>query len=1322
MSTNSLPNGSLISKAAASRRETESKLKIQSDQWSISEFYEFVDTKILNIFTEVEKITIAHILKLKDQIFFLDNDMVTDCIFLSTKFMGWLEEFIQCDSSDLKSESYQQCRNKLLFLLTFDCCHYLFDRNHFMEQLLKSDDPLVITNLFKVLARSKIFVCLPKPKESRIIQLLFDVIQKYKLNKQWNQNDLDIIYPFLIDMIRGNQTLEIVKMLIDIVTSCELVDNQYHRYYDLVAFISSCANSYLIKEHECLLQILPYIFKYNQISPYDSAYYEQAYYNDNGVGIDNLKYLKSHFGEDLIEKLSMEYYFEWTSDQTRPVRVQYNIVGLLNSLGIKSIAIKTHLDRIYHDLVNSYFLFFKETELEKKITKLLVRLINEYNEFPSDLVPLLYTHFHTNKGIFNMDSGVGARESGGDLYEVFEKYFHLLFGIAVPYNKEFVQERFAELFKMFLDYSLSRRYLNELVLSMGDKLQQLPDFQYYIDTICNQFIFQGTIISSDCLCLIESILKYGSIELIVKYSDKLIQHETLNYPTKIFERFSSVGGIKYIFKIFKYLFELIGDSRIQQDNNNDNNNNNNSDNNNSHVIPDDILSLAIQCENVLFEKLCKLLSQDRSIVTDLFDIIANDKGRVIYLLEKQDTIKFQQLVISHYIQQPYARELIDKLIESSSPSSLAYILMSIRSKINIESELTDAILKSMNTNSHHDRHYLLVDYVQVPETQKVFFEILNIFIANNDHETLAKLHKHLFRSKYYNSKAITPSLFDFSPILKFPKSNINNNDSNNSGDKDNEKVGNHHIDRIEFENYIMVGLLKQSNFDSMEVRLDSLLGILRLFSKENVKEMDWYKLLVQKFSECSYFLKASILDIISDNNISILQSLNESKISGFEKLHKPSVDQVEPMDIPQSTVSSTPLPMLQNSIIQNILKYFFLDKSKRSSITILKLAMVSWQFFNEATKLFGRTKWDITKFPTKLVSQERFSLLSLGLYHIDYSRLERIPYKKVLPTFKQLTSLNIDRSFYHYVTEDMDNLTNIQFSFFISNHAISKLVYSAILNLIQHCHKLVKVSFVINRNNMDEVTNRLTSMISHIFEKNSATLKQLKLKTRLSVDIATTKLLLPLLKLISKFEKSHKGFVFKSDFSISYSSDVEEEFERDHQISFRTFTKYSQYLYLDMWTNLLDSSMINTKRLQGLCIHSNSNTQEDHYMIDNSNLFLTNSPHLHTLEISGEFTLPEPLTKLAEILVRNQTINYLKLQFKQMSLESIVKSTNSFFAIMESNRSVTTLSIKFLKSNISNYISLLDFKNFYTMSTDKRPSCLTLRLRRSFPLKSTMEI
>ncbi|KYQ89861.1 hypothetical protein DLAC_09836 [Tieghemostelium lacteum] len=380
-----------------------------------------------------------------------------------------------------------------------------------------------------------------------------------------------------------------VRALIDVALTDDIEKAQDLQIEFFIRFI--CLNTFQnlknedIKElREEYLSLLPYIFKYNQISKQkqNQMFSYRRYYNghllrySNNLGKSNLTEYKHYFSVDFIEKEAMEYFNNWTLKiTTNSTRDLLNAMGTLNSIGLDSNVIKVNLKSIYGKLVKAIQVT-RHQELLKQLCQTLEGLITLYKVFPSSLSN------QTLDYLFNTGT---LWISSKDVIDPKKQPMFDLFTAVICTDLDTTMERFGEIFGFIVDgdyFGTRLNILAHMLFTLDDRFKNLENFdEYYQELISLRKKLKTSIFFTPlCSILIQFNQDKTILQELVNLADNLSGHtkesyrvlillfKSLDSDEKYLKLFSNAlhmefdrAGLLHIEKMFHVIYETITEAR-----------------------------------------------------------------------------------------------------------------------------------------------------------------------------------------------------------------------------------------------------------------------------------------------------------------------------------------------------------------------------------------------------------------------------------------------------------------------------------------------------------------------------------------------------------------------------------------------------------------------------------------------------------------------------------------------------------------------------------------------------------------------------------------
>ncbi|KYQ92829.1 hypothetical protein DLAC_05414 [Tieghemostelium lacteum] len=211
-----------------------------------------------------------------------------------------------------------------------------------------------------------------------------------------------------------------------------------------------------------------------------------------------------------------------------------------------------------------------------------------------------------------------------------------------------------------------------------------------------------------------------------------------------------------------------------------------------------------------------------------------------------------------------------------------------------------------------------------------------------------------------------------------------------------------------------------------------------------------------------------------------------------------------------------------NTILQNILRFIYIDKSVEFR-ELFHMALISKSFLLESKKLLSKMR-TVRMTIRDTISTDPLSMFPEDIYHMNYSDLQFIPWKKAVERFFTLPSLHIDQPFYYRVTSNLDVLTHLEITQRVHENQHPNIPFLGYQQMFKFTSNLITLKFRI----LTIWDEKVESCFTTLLEKN----KNLKLvKIYLKQFNYDKTNMLPLFELLKKhqvtMESEKKPFIFK---------------------------------------------------------------------------------------------------------------------------------------------------------------------------------------------------
>ncbi|KYR00123.1 hypothetical protein DLAC_03275 [Tieghemostelium lacteum] len=368
--------------------------------------------------------------------------------------------------------------------------------------------------------------------------------------------DFTVVDPDSYSNFKMNE--EFVRYLLRIAQTDDIEKAQNFHIEFIVRFI--CLNTFqnitkseIMKLKKEYLSLVPYIFKYNQISDrlqkrwvhYRRRSFRGRYYKSYKLkshGHSNLSFYKLHFGVNNIEQHAIDFFRNSTEKiSLGTARDILNAIGALNSIGLDSKAIELKIQPIYQRLVKA-ILVSRHKELLNQVSTCLSILIFNYKEFPATLANDLLDYLTKQENLFGMNL---INEKNKPSYELFT-------AVCVGCH-EVTMERFGEIFGYLVDGHFYNRvtHFKQILMSLNDQFSNLENMnEYYkeIEDFYKQFESPELF---ECLLHFSKDLKHLQELVGLNMGHK---YSTLEYKRLLLKLFKALGcDIQYIWYLDHFL-------------------------------------------------------------------------------------------------------------------------------------------------------------------------------------------------------------------------------------------------------------------------------------------------------------------------------------------------------------------------------------------------------------------------------------------------------------------------------------------------------------------------------------------------------------------------------------------------------------------------------------------------------------------------------------------------------------------------------------------------------------------------------------------------
>ncbi|KYR02232.1 hypothetical protein DLAC_01052 [Tieghemostelium lacteum] len=425
----------------------------------------------------------------------------------------------------------------------------------------------------------------------------------------------------------------------------------------------------------------------------------------------------------------------------------------------------------------------------------------------------------------------------------------------------------------------------------------------------------------------------------------------------------------------------------------------------------------------------------------------------------------------------------------------------------------------------------LNNYIRVPKT-------ITISIANNFIDILNRitLYLHIDEQIELLLKCIVPENLQF--ILKrdsFPKlfKNLSNPikvyshfiesiDANGGLSKHRETnrlVTANIISSLSGENLIdfhhhLSSVLIDKLLHFVKIPFSDILEAIRYFKPlKSLSPLLYSKVLKLFMATKTDKQKEILLTIIRYEGITVLEFLNNQRLTGFHYIHQLGIDY-------EKTLVN--VPYAPDCIINDILGYSVIESLTISEICspsmLLNYALVSKVFFKETCKILKN--FHVNQFSSNwsAISCSQWSLFHMGLYHLDYKYISLFRLDSSETIFYQLFSLSINSDDYldnfdYLVDREMVNLSTLTLKY-------SEPYYNSIIALLENCHRLEKVFLSVKPNYhqvpSETIQKNLSQLLYTLFKNNYNSLELFRFEFKFDEYFGK---IAPLLKLMHKLPK-----------------------------------------------------------------------------------------------------------------------------------------------------------------------------------------------------------
>ncbi|KYQ96708.1 RING zinc finger-containing protein [Tieghemostelium lacteum] len=901
------------------------------------------------------------------------------------------------------------------------------------------------------------------------------------------------------------------------------------------------------------LQLLPYIFKYNQFTKYKLSTY-LAPYHQTKSGSRNLRYYKEYFGNEWVAHHSFQLFLKWTN--VKNPRLRLNSVGTLLSLGVDSDVIREHRVDIMKRLVTNFQ--SKHFELHKQTCDCICQMAGKH----PDILPIhaqALLDIIRDKQVLNVPK---AQDTANASY-------YDLFKLLCKQTPNIIISKFQELF----DYCSDPR-LNDMLVELGDNFKKLPKFSSYYKSLLTKFSGQSTNMrdKQNSFILLESISLFNTdpkqlealtatiLPMLIGYmtyhTDIQVeralmiyyQHTRSDKTFRFFERscsyfinasienptIFSTNVLPFITKAGEahYLQHLLI-SKYKQMNRSP-----------SLMTITNLQKILIQCLDSnspligepFITKILETIIQyiNSSSVNHYFNHMDEYRLSFELLLQMNKFINIDSLVKSSLLSLPTAFKNCMRKVDDRDLRSLAYPTAKLLTSLLDFSPFYLNFLQSflyilMDTN--------IMEIDTKSKDQKKKENSQNPILINSSDEEYPKPKK---RVNWVDDEGYEI------PYLKYSDDDDDDDGSSSDSsdiysDSSDEYVFGYHShlgtiihpsdsygNRQLHTHYKSMSALEQTKqrnglvlrfiFILQEVLFNSTTD---KYKNDPDEHSNVFELLLQKLiplMHCISFplVKQLMLSFLHVKKVEVLKRAEKGLIGQFKVLgnnqkrsllyfiKSNNIENCKFMfdeektgyhyeDVEEANMG-TLNPYMQDLIIQKILLNIFVDRSSGGTSTLIPYAMVSKRFFNVCRKLFKTLPLELDIRDQIDTSED--SLLYQGPYQLKYSQLQFINYKNVQKVFYQLGSLYFDAPKYFTIKNEMSNLTNLVVTTNRKKWSVPdnnlQLLYTNLLNIVEHCHTLERFKMDLR----DNVQKKLPPTFQEFFDtllKNNTQLRVIKL-------------------------------------------------------------------------------------------------------------------------------------------------------------------------------------------------------------------------------------
>ncbi|KYQ92628.1 hypothetical protein DLAC_06624 [Tieghemostelium lacteum] len=1048
----------------------------------------------------------------------------TDYLFVATKILPLFRDFIQFDHDNRNNSSKPEDNPYLILIIRILNSKYsishLYEnslllgifscRNIIILQEILEFNQMNIIPYFKdklfslsTLQQALMFIKENRKKETgkfqqRMINDCYELANKI-VNLQFisksvedackiiDQGDLESFEMTIV--LKDSLSVDFVRGLIRMCV-CDDLDKQQHDSTSvLVQLICLTTFPKLSKENIQLLKddylsLLPFIFKYNSRST-----------RLNRVPV--LYYYKIHYGTIFIGELTMQYFRKWTAKiVVSKSRQVLNAVGALKCLSIESDTVYQNHSFICNRLVTALKVI-SHKELHTHISLVLSEIIGQYKQFDNQLA-IECLHVIQNECFVDKVLGETNTKSQSPaqlLLKLNENYI-LLFDAICRFNPSSISDQLFDNYLNYLnnvpirnnnDFVAQMNIISTLVLARGDQFKDHKEFEQCYSNASKDGLLGP------------------SLKMFVFYTDDLETLENKNVGIGNSSQLSFKGVLE--------LREKIINLSIQQKKSI------------NETLTNDLFVRAMgrlcsQMDKLQLLRKCRPFLKGPMEINLLFENI----GRQLFV------------VLAHpsgYI------DLIRRLLDMGEIFMNAF-LMVVENTLKLVQQLDGGrvvyayfyLLDRLKRVANLDKYIstVLLNYSKIkpkPETELIYEPLQNISIrlllslANNIYQQ--------FIDQYFESLIIQED--SLSNLLSFHHSLFQQ--INNSLTVLQSKE--------HYDEYIIKKLLKSSKPYTLASPFDySFKKEYVAFIMRNIVELSTELTTIAP----KYLSRMeTMLAICNENNRKfILKTIHVKKIACLQMLIENAATKLGYDPRNQTDDFSQYTPQIQNLVIQNILRFFYMDQTILGR-ELINLAQVSKTFFRESLKLVQKIPRHFTF--SRIIDTGNWSLLANGIYHIKYSQLRHFHFEKVESIIYKQQSLVLDQPIFYQFNRELSELTHLT----IDSHSLSipyfplysrhqftqALFQSSVISLLDHCHELKEVKLIMgphltSRNigilENIKLLNSFLTCLEKILDNNHSSLQVIKISFIERLDSEQQLIVLSILDKLDNFKRLHPKFTF----------------------------------------------------------------------------------------------------------------------------------------------------------------------------------------------------